>query len=181
MSAVVVPGAFQTSAAHAARRPRLGGEPPVTIHPQASLFTGQPGPVPNGIRLVLDLEDPSGAGTIEFDKLFLPDLGELTTFSPDLFGVGGREAVTLDVGPVLPGQLPSRFQLELVYSYYYDDGSDLEVRLPQQVWCRSRHCCRDPRGHRGRPSRPSRTGPDPSPSRYQTNGTRRLWVAAYSR
>jgi hypothetical protein len=132
--ALVVP--FGATARAAARRPGVGTDAVqiVTLGSKASFVSGQPGKVPNGIRLTLALTLPDvGDGTLSFDKLFIPNVGERSIFSPGLFFVARNGTITLDVGPLTADQVPTRFDAILVYSYYYDGGEFNEVQAEQEL------------------------------------------------
>jgi hypothetical protein len=132
--ALVVP--FGATAQAAARRPGVGtdGVPIVTLGSKASFVTGQPGNVPNGIRLTLVITLPDvGDGMLAFNKLLIPNVGERSTFSPSLFFVTRNTTMTLDVGPLTADQVPTKFDAILVYSYTYDHGEYNEQQAEQEL------------------------------------------------
>jgi hypothetical protein len=74
-----------------------------------------------------------GDGTLAFDKLLIPNVGERSIFSPGLFFVARNGTITLDVGPLTADQVPTRPDAILVYDYNFDDGEFDEVQAEQQL------------------------------------------------
>jgi hypothetical protein len=136
--AAAVPAVLLPAVTAEARRRPVGSYPPgLTIGPFASVVTGMPGPVPNGLRLHLTLAPVAKEdnGTFEFFKLLAPDVGELTTFNPSGITVGPAGTMaTLDVGPVTAGELPASLSVHLYFGFYGSDSyPDLSVIAPLKL------------------------------------------------